>query len=358
VNYLAVTLRAQNDEELAKEVLSQEIYAGHPYARHNAGTVSSLAALSPDDLRAFRAAHYGRNRVWIGIGGGYPEWLPARLEEDFRALPETAAAPAIGPAPPLEADSLVYVEKPARSVAISFGFPLEVKRGHPDYPALLLAASCLGQHRMSSGRLFTRMRQLRGLNYGDYAYIESFPGGMDALENVPNLARSREIFEIWIRPVEAVQAHFALRLALYELDRFVRAGLTAEEFQRTRSFLSKYVNLLLKTKPVELGYAIDSLWHGIPPYPAYLREALARLTREDVNDCIGRHLRARRLRIAMVGPEGSDLVRKILEGAPSPIEYNAPKPADLLADDEIVARYPIALDPARARVIPAAEIFA
>jgi zinc protease len=358
VNHLAVGLRGQNDEELAKEALAQEIYSGHPYGRHTAGSVSALESLTIGQLQAFRQAHYGRNRLWIGLGGGFPDWLAKRVEADFGALPEVEAAPAIAPAPPVEANSLLYIEKPARSVAISLGYPIEAKRGHADYPALLVAASCLGQHRMSSGRLFTRMRQLRGLNYGDYAYIETFPGGMDSLENAPNLARTREIFEIWIRPVETAQAHFALRLALHELDRFVRDGLIEEEFQRTRRFLSKYVHLLLKTKSVELGYAIDSLWHGIPPYPAYLRESLARLTCEAVNAAIRRHLRADRLRIAMAGLERAGLVESIVANAPSPIEYNSPKPADLLAEDEAVARRPLGLAAARARVVPAEAMFA
>ena len=67
------------------------------------------------------------------------------------------------------------VEKDTRSVAYSMGFPIDVKRGHPDYPALLVAQAYFGQHRTSGGRLYKRMREIRGLNYGDYAYIEYFP---------------------------------------------------------------------------------------------------------------------------------------------------------------------------------------
>ena len=59
------------------------------------------------------------------------------------------------------------------------------------------------------------MREKRGLNYGDYAYIEYFPLGMYLMEPPPNVARSQQIFQIWIRPVEPPTAKFALRLALY-----------------------------------------------------------------------------------------------------------------------------------------------
>ena len=121
-------------------------------------------------------------------------------------------------------------------------------RASPDYAALLLASSYLGQHRSSNGRLYDRMREKRGLNYGDYAYIEYFPRGMFQFEPSPNLARHHQIFQIWIRPVEPPTAKFALRLALFELDKLNREGITEEAFERTRDFLSKYVNVLTRTK--------------------------------------------------------------------------------------------------------------
>ena len=37
--------------------------------------------------------------------------------------------------------------------------------------------SYFGPHRVSGGRLFQRIREMRGINYGDYAYIEYFPRG-------------------------------------------------------------------------------------------------------------------------------------------------------------------------------------
>ena len=342
INYLAVSLRGQNEEELAKEVLYQKIYGDHPYGAHNAGTVSSLEKLTLEDLQAFRSKYYSTGRLYLGIAGGYPKGFADRVRQDFSALP-------------CGGTEVTIVEKPTRSVAISLGYSIDVRRGHADYPALALAISCLGQHRMSSGRLFTRMRQLRGLNYGDYAYIEYFPGGMFSLEPVPNLGRSEQIFQLWIRPVEPEQAVFALRLALYELDRLIRDGLKEEEFERTRKFLGKYVNLLLKTKSAELGYAIDSLYYGTPPYPEYLREGLARLTCAEVNAAVRRHLRTQPATITLVAPRGEELRRQLLSGEPSPMAYASPKAEDILEEDKIVERWPLRID--SVEVISAEEVF-
>src|SRR5438876_843060 len=58
INFLKVSLREGNDEELGKEHLYNIIYAGHPYGHHNAGKVSSLEKLTIDDVRAFYRSHY------------------------------------------------------------------------------------------------------------------------------------------------------------------------------------------------------------------------------------------------------------------------------------------------------------
>lgn len=359
INLIAVSLRGENDEELAKEALLGEVFNRHPYGHHNAGTVSSLQRMTIADLREFHASQFARENLMIGVGGGFPIGFDSNVVRDFAVLPLKPAQPRpIPPPPETSRTSLLLIEKPSRGVAISFGFPIGVRRGHPDYSALLLAASCLGQHRMSSGRLFTRMRQLRGLNYGDYAYIENFPGGMFALQNQQHLCRAHEIFEIWVRPVERDNALFALRLATHELDRLVAGGLSTEEFERTRGFLSKYVLLLARTRQEELGFRIDSAWHGIRNYPDYVRESLSRLTLDDVNSAIRRHLRADRLHIVMAGENMAGLRDAILHEAPSPIAYNSPKPEEILAEDAAVSRRLLGVDPAEVRLRNVEEIFA
>lgn len=359
VNYLEVALRGQNDEELAKDVLCSRVYAGHPYERHNAGTVSSLHALTVARVKEFYLAQFAQENLTIALGGGFPAGFESRVRRDFAVLPLKGRNQGELPAAPeVRANELYLVEKAARGVAISLGFPIGVTRGHADFPALLLAASALGQHRMSSGRLFTRMRQLRGLNYGDYAYIEHFPGGMYTLEPLPNVARRRQMFQLWVRPVDREYAHFALRLALHELERFVRDGLTPEEFARTRSFLSKYVNLLLKTKLAELGYAVDSDFYGTAPYPEYVRAGLRELSLEDVNAAIRRHLRWEGLKIVMVGEGMTEMRESILANRESPMTYNSPKPDEILAEDEVVMRRVIQVAPENAVVVGVEQVFA
>jgi zinc protease len=215
----------------------------------------------------------------------------------------------------------------------------------------------LGQHRNSGGRLFERMRQARGLNYGDYVYIEYFPRGMFQFEPDPNLGRRQQIFQIWIRPVEPQNAHFALRLALYEFDRLIKQGLSEEEFQRSVNFVGKYVDLLTKTKDAELGYKIDSIYYGVHDYGDYVKKGLRSLTRNAVNSAIRRNLGNRNFDIVAVAEDADGLKKKIAGNEPSPIAYNSPKPEEILAEDKIVQEWKIDIEPEDIKIISVEQVF-
>jgi zinc protease len=148
-----------------------------------------------------------------------------------------------------------------------------------------------------------------------------------------------------------------LRLALFEFDKLIREGLSEQDFDRTRSFLSKYGNLLMKTKRAELGYAIDSLYYNIPDYASYVKDNLGSLTRDDVNRAIHKHLQMDDLRIVIVANNCEGLKKKLLSGEPSPMTYNSPKPRDVLEEDKLVEKWKIDLKPEAVTIVPVRQVF-
>ena len=180
---------------------------------------------------------------------------------------------------------------------------------------------------------------------------------MSRHEPEPNLARQQQIFQIWIRPVPPPAAHFAIRLALFELDKLIREGLTQQAFERTRSFLVKNINLLVKTKQAELGYAIDSLYYGIPDYNTYVKTSLAKLKVKDVNEAIQRRLRTDDIRIVAVAQNCEELKKKLSGNQLSPMTYNSPKPEEVTEEDKIVERWRIGVKPESIQIVPVATMF-
>jgi zinc protease len=358
VNFLKVSLRESNDEELGKEYLYNVIYAGLPYGHHNRGTIGSLQKLTIDDVRAFYREHFTRANLVIGLAGGYPKGFDAKVESDFAKLPAGTPdkkkfdAPAVPPG-----NTLAIVTRDTRSTAISMGFPIDVTRSSPDWPALAVVASYLGQHRSSNSHLYQRLREARGLNYGDYAYVEYFPRGMFQFTPDPNLARQQQIFQIWIRPVEVNTGVFTLRATLYEYDKLVREGLSREAFEATREFLTKYSNILTQTQSARLGYALDSRYYGIGDYNTYLRDSLAKLSIDEVNRAIRQRLAPNRMRIVIITKDPAPFQDAVAKNRPSPITYNSPKPKDIMDEDAVIQGYRINVRPADVTVVPVEKVF-
>jgi zinc protease len=157
--------------------------------------------------------------------------------------------------------------------------------------------------------------------------------------------------------VETPNAAFALRLAMFELDKMVKNGIPEPDFEKTRSFLSKYINILTKTKSSELGYAIDSEYYGILNYNEYVKTALAKLTVVDVNAAIRKHLRAENIEIVGVAKDTDAIRAALTDDAPTPIHYNSPKQQDVLDEDKIIERWPLKLRREDVTVVPVGTVF-
>ena len=114
--------------------------------------------------------------------------------------------------------------------------------------------------------------------------------------------------------------------------------------------------MLTKTKRAELGYAIDSLYYGIPNYNSYIKNALAKLTRDQVNTAIRKHLRADRLQIVAVSDNAEVLKKQLIGWGPTPIEYISAKPPDILAEDKIVEKFDIGLRAQDVEIVPVDKV--
>lgn len=357
-NAIRTNLVGNNDEELGKEMLYAEIYGDtHPYGSLNLGKVSDLDAIKLDDVKAFYTQYYSAANITVGLSGGYPDDFPARISDDLQGLGAgERVAMEIPAAPLVEGRHATIIEKETPGVAVSYGFPIELKRGDPDWVALWLVRSYLGEHRSTNSHLYQRIRETRGMNYGDYAYIEYFPRGMFQFRPDTNLGRQQQIFQVWIRPVRSNNdAHFATRVAQYEIQKLVEDGLSESDFEATRAFLAKSVALLTDGQSRQLGYALDGQYYGTGDFTDYVREGLSKLTLDDVNRVIREHLAAEDMQFVFVTRDGEDLKQRLLSGAESPMSYDADLPEAVLAEDQLIDELPLGID--TVEVIPAEDVF-
>ncbi len=359
LNYLENVLRYASDEELGKAVLYQEIFAGTPYGHLPAGTVAAIKSITLDDIRDFYRTHYTRDNVVIGLGGGYDADLVTRLRTDLGSLPP-GTPPAVPPPAPgaFQGLRVTIVEKDANATAISLGYPIDLLRGKPDWYALAVANSWLGEHRNSSSHLFQVIRDQRGLNYGDYSYLEHFPNGGALTKPPQNVCRRQQLFEIWIRPVPNENRHFALRAALRELQSLVDNGLSDEQFELTRKFLRNYVLHYAPTTSERLGYALDDRFYGISgSHLDLFRRRMDEVTRAEVNAAVKKYLQYGNLHVVLVTPDAEGLKQALVADAPSPITYATPKSDAVLAEDRQISVFPLKIQPDAVKIIPVGQLF-
>ncbi len=359
INYIATTLKYSSDEELGKAALYDAVYSGTPYAHPVQGTEAGLKAITLDDVKAFYQTYYNRNNFVLGIGGGYESSVVDKVWADLAKLPEgqPVQPPAIK-AKPVEGRSLVVVDKGAASTAISIGYPIPLLRGSKEWYALAVANSWMGEHRNSSSHLYQVIREARGLNYGDYSYIEHYPNGGRLSMPPVNVPRREHLFEIWIRPVPNETALFALRAGLRELKKLVDNGMTEEQFSTTRNFLKKYILHYAPTTSTRLGYALDDKFYGLKEsHLAQYRAALNTVTLADVNSAIKKYLQYDNLKIAMITGGGDKLVEKIVSEAPSPITYTSPKSQSVLDEDKIISEFPLHIKKENIKIVTLEKLF-
>ncbi len=375
IDYLENGLRYSSDEELAKSVLYETIFAGTPYGHITAGHVKSLKSITLHDVRVFYVQHFTRDNLVVGLGGGYDAALLEKLCEDLAGLPPGGrvgpeeptgnvswhplypSPPAPEPKP-IQGLQVTIIEKDAPATAISIGAPIDVLRGQKDFYPLAVANSWLGEHRHPASHLYQVIRELRGLNYGDYSYIEHFANGDSLQFPQPNDGRRQQIFEIWLRAVPHEVRHFVFREALRELKLLVDGGLDEKRCSTTTSALSKYVLHYAPTTMDRLGYALDDKFYGIEgSHLDIYRQRMQDMKPAEVNAAIAKHLQYKDLQIVIVTKDARSLADALVADAPSPITYPAPRPPAVLKEDEEIIRFPLGIKRENIRIIPVEKVF-
>jgi zinc protease len=367
MNYDERGRRFNRDEELSKELLYWMAYQGTPYAHPVEGYVESVRAITLQDVKEFYARHYVRNNVVAGLGGGYPEGFVRRVRADLDGLPrgkvDAVAAP--NPAMPRGVKVLI-VEKETDASAISMGFPMPLLRSDPDFTEMSLVNSWFGEHRSSFSHLYQVIRERRGMNYGDYSYIEAFPRGYTTQERPVNYARRSNLFEIWIRPISGTgpddlhdRTLFATRAAWRELRQLTDEGLPADQVERGRLYLHDFSVTYGSTVLRRLAYKVDDAFYGLdrPGYLASIRPGLERLTPQSVKAAIDRNLQASNMWVVFVTSDAAALKAKLLSGEPTHIRYAGAPPPEVRMEDEAIASFPIPVKAEDITIMPIQEVF-
>jgi predicted Zn-dependent peptidase len=188
-----------------------------PWGRPAPGTPESVAALTPDDLRRFHARNYRPNDAILGVAGAI----------DWPALRDAVGTMFGGwhsrPAPALQerpaGPRRDHLLRETQQIQIALAYP-SATVSSPDYYRARAATAILGGY--SSARLFTEVREKRGLCYSVYASYES------------HRDRAAVLCYAGTAPERAQET---LDVTLAEIRRLGREGIDAEELEMMRAGL-------------------------------------------------------------------------------------------------------------------------
>jgi len=376
------SLRFEQIELVGLVAMDAVIHAGTSYAHPVIGTTQGLQNVTAEVVRRFYATYYRPEYIAVAVSSAEPA-VVRRLEAVWQEPTSVQVDPLpprrIDPPPAPQGREVLIIALPtALSTGLHAGFPIPITRAHPDYWPLYVANVWFGTHRDSFSHLYQVIREERGYNYGDYSYIEHFEGRPFFLFPPTNTPRRYPYFSIWIRPVAHDYAVHILKAMTWELEHFIRTGLTPEQCELAKNKARVLHLNLAETVDRMLGYRLDDLFYGLSPgyLDAYL-DRIDAVTCDQVNAAIRRYLQARDVKYVVVTDEkvAPRLAEAIAQNGPvwgkKPEDYQIPVreeggrkvylvPEDklpVLQRDAAWAYYWLDIPRERIRIVSAAQLF-
>jgi zinc protease len=276
-------------QDIAGQTFAALAYGEHPYGSAIEGTEESVAALTRDDLLAAHGAALTRDRAVVGVAGDItPEELGPLLDEILGGLPEASEAE-VGEAPFGLEGGVTVVEFPSPQALVLFGHE-GIERDDDDFLAAFVLNHVLGGAGFES-RLMQEVREARGLTYGIGTYLAPRD---HAAQYMGQFSSSNETVA---GAVELIRAEWA---------RLAEAGLTAEELDAAKTYLTGAYPLRFDGNASIAGILVGMQMSRLPiDYVDTRNDQVEALTLDEVNAVAAELLDPDGLHFVVVGrPEG------------------------------------------------------
>ncbi len=254
-----------------------------PWGRPAPGTPEGVAALAPAELRKFHTQAYRPNGAILGVAGAI-DWPTLRdaVGQLFGGWQKQAEPHVVEhQAGPLRD----HILRETQQIQIALAYP-SATVADPDYYRARAAAAILGGY--SSARLFTEVREKRGLCYSVYASYES--------------QRDRAAV-LCYAGTSADRAQQTLDVTLAEIERLGRSGVELEELDTMRASLKSSLIMAQESSMSRSGSLASDWFHlGRVRSLSEISGALDALTPESVSEYAARQARANELTILTLGP--------------------------------------------------------
>jgi zinc protease len=339
---------AFSDASVQTRAFDSTVFENHPYEHFTYGTIASLDAITMEDVKDFYRTWFTTQNVIIGLAGGIYSQFESKVNSDLQKLPDGPVDKQLLAAPPRRNDihAIIVEQEATEATTVMLGFSLPtdfMSRAHPDYAALTIALDHYGGSSFTS-QLMSEIRVKRGINYGSYARLRhnglAFQATLGAMGTTET-------------------AHFATRLAMFELDKLLTEGLTEEKYEYHLNGIVNEAPVAVAKPADVLSLAVEGQEYGFgTDYLGYFIPALQNTTADQVNNVVKKWLQADGILFVFVTANATDMYARLTNETESSMTYSsADTPADVLSADEVIKNYPLGLTPSNVEIISAAILF-
>ena len=170
-----IAMRDDDPEDTIGDVFLAAMFGEHPLGRSVIGSVESVSAMTPHQLRSFHVRRYVPERMVLAVAGNVDhdrvvalarEFFGAHLARGRTPLPPRAGAGRVAGRP-----ALTLVTRDCEQTHLTLGVRVP-GRHWPHRWALSVLHTALGGG--LSSRLFQEIRETRGLAYSVYSAVDTF----------------------------------------------------------------------------------------------------------------------------------------------------------------------------------------
>ncbi|WP_208348943.1 M16 family metallopeptidase [Pseudaestuariivita rosea] len=287
---LSIIQSDQKDPEtIVGDAFAELAFGDHPYGSSINGTLTTVAALTRDDMIEAKDRVMAKDRIYVAaVGDISADALGALLDDLLGDLPDTGAPM------PTRADYLLT----GGITVVPFDTPQSVARfGHqgmtrddPDFFAAYVMNVILGGGGFEA-RLMNEVRKERGLTYGVYSFLAP-----------------RDHAELVLGQVASANDRIAEAIEVIrdEWSKMATEGVTQDELDRAKTYLTGAYPLRFDGNGPIANIMVGMQLQGLPiDYIATRNDQVEAVTLEDVKRVAAELLQPENLHFVVVGqPEG------------------------------------------------------
>ena len=266
-------------------VYDELLYGDQPLGWDIIGTKDTIRAATRDTFMGYIDRWYRAPRMVAGVAGAVGDDVVSRVGELLGDVPNGAAGSPDTVDWSQDGAQVKIHSKQSDQAHIRLGvhsYPLD----HPDRYALSLLATVLGGG--MSSRLFSEVRERRGLAYYIYGYNQGYTdAGTLFAQGGVDINRIEE----------------AIRTVVAEFERIAREPVSADEMEKARNFAKGRLVLSLEDPRGMILYGLRTeVLEGRTREPDEVLAGLDAVTVDDIQRVAQDIVREDRLNLAVIGP--------------------------------------------------------